>query len=166
MKNILWTLLVAAAAAESCMAQTEAISVNMAATATGSSCTFQAQSLLTGFTREVSFAGGTPQFVIPQISQITILKNADNCSATLLKALFSTSGAGIPTVTITLMGNAVAAQTIQLTNAFITSLTGTSGGNVQDPLTEKVTLAYETITITDNVFKTTVSCSSITDTCK
>ena len=166
MKNILWTLLVAAAAAGSCMAQTEAISVNMAATATGTSCTFQAQSLLTGFTREVSFAGGTAQFVKPQVSEITILKNADNCSATLLKNLFSTSAPGIPTVTITLNDSTGVAQTIQLTNAFITSLTGTSGGNVRDPLTEKVTLAYETITITDNVFKTTVSCSAITDTCR
>jgi len=165
MKNILWTLVIAGAAAGSCLAQ--GITVNVAATTSTSQCTFNALSVRTGFTANVNFVNGGVSIHAPSESPITILKNADGCDAGLLKNLFSSSTNGIPTVTITLLsGTGQPAQTLQLSNAFVASLAGTSGGPSLDPLQENVTLLYETITISDLFAKTTVSCSFMTNVCR
>lgn len=164
MKCILVSFFIAMATSSSCLAQVEqSITVQLGAPST---CTFNALSLMDGFTRPVTFgSAGTGAGTIVA-SPIVIVKDPDKCSIPLLLQLFK--GTAMPTVVITLnglvSGKLEPVLVITLTNAFVTAV-GDADANATVP-SEKVTMAYETIKITDPTNgNATVTCNLVTQVC-
>ena len=170
MKSILVSLFVAMAAASSCLAQSITVAVGPT---TAASCTFSASSLTDGFANSVTIGGlgSGASAGRPSLSPITILKTVDKCSIPLLLDVFK--GSVVPTVVITLvaaptpLGASSPAQpelTLTLTGAFVTSVSDSDSISTDGGIpSEKVTLIYESIRISDPTG--TLTCSALTNAC-
>jgi type VI protein secretion system component Hcp len=169
-KKILVSLFVAMAAASSCLAQSITVAVGPT---TAASCTFSASSLTDGFANSVTIGGvgSGASAGRASLSPVTILKSVDKCSIPLLLDLFK--GSVVPTVVITLMAaptpgaSSVSAQpelTLTLMGAFVNSLSDSDSISANGGMpSEKVTLIYQTIRISDPTG--TLTCSALTSTC-
>jgi type VI protein secretion system component Hcp len=167
-KNILFSIMIAAAASGACMAQSVA-TISVALGGGAGACTSVAMSVTDGFsaaatTGSAAGAGAGK----PTVSPVTIQKSVDKCTTSYIADLFR--GSVIPTVTIMLLGpapdsvgSAPVLMTITLTNAFVTSLT--DADSTGSAPVEKATLTFETIKISDPSTNTTTTCSAVSNTC-
>lgn len=159
MKTILVSFFMMAASS-SCLAQVEqSITVQFGSP----TCTFNALSLMDGFTRSVTINGRGLSVGAIVLSPIVIAKVPDKCSIPLLVELFK--GTVIPTVVITLRDiSGRPLLVITLSNAFVTAVAH-ADANATVP-SEKVTVAYETIQIRDPINgNATVTCDVVTQVC-
>jgi type VI protein secretion system component Hcp len=160
MKTILVSFFIAMAASSSCLAQVE-----QSLTVQDGSCTFNALSLMNGFSRPVTIGPGGVSGGKLTASPIVIVKALDKCSIPLLVQLVK--GGPIPTIVINLneVVGGVQKPVLQISvkNAFVTDIVD-ADANATVP-SEKVTVAYETIQISDPIHGTSVTCDFVNQVC-
>ena len=132
-----------------------------------SACTFPASSIMDGFTNTATIVGGPGTGGgRASASPVTIAKKVDACSIPLVLDLFDSKV--IPAVTVNITGNVNGlvkpVLIITLTHALVTSLSDSDSKGDSEP-TEKVTLIYGSITITDMLDNKTVTCDFVTNRC-
>ena len=156
----------AIAFSSACMAQPVSAVTVALSSPTASACTSNVDSVSDGFTMPLS-NGPTGALTGKAIlSPVSIVKKLDQCSARYVMDLFlgpKNNSVIITFSSMTATSSNTAILQITLTNAIIGSVTNSN--SLGSPVSETVTISYETIKISDLSAGTSFTCSTTSNSC-